>query len=264
MKTLRLKCIVGILLGTTLSGYTALGGEFINLGFDQLNWPNSSPPIPGPPIDITFGNWIRPGWHSTPESAVGYNYTQHFFGYASIVDRDFRDTHFGRNIPAPVVGTFSLAVWPISEPVGQPDVYMPYTLTQTGDVPLGSQSLRFLYHGNDLRVFLGGDERTLYPLPDVISGDPRVPLYHYFAVDVSPYAGQTVELRFDFYSRGYDEVWGDHPPRRPGEPDAQNHVLDDLSFSPLAVPEPSTWALLGLGSMALVWGTRKQRRGEPH
>lgn len=264
MKRIQLRGIAGLLMGFTLSGLSALGGEFINLGFDQINWPNSSPPIPGPPIDFTFGNWIRPGWNSTPQSAVGYNYTQHFWNMASIVDRDYRNTQYGQNISAPVVGRFSLVVWPFSRPVNSPNVYMPYTLTQTGEVPLGSQSLRFLYHGNDLKVFLGGDERTLYSLPDVISGDPQIPLYHYFAVDVSPYAGRTVELRFDFYSRGYDEDWGEYPPLYPGEPHPQNHVLDDLSFSPLAVPEPSTWALLGLGSAALVWGTRKQRRGEPH
>lgn len=241
----------------------ARAGAFVNLGFDQLNWPNANPPIPGPSIDLAPGEWIRPGWSSRPQSAVGYNYTQNFSGWASIVDRDFRDTHFGLNTPAPVVGNFSLAVWPLSIPVG-PGEYDPYKLTQTGEVPGDAQSLRFLYHGNDLKVFLGGDERTLQPLPDVISGDPQIPLYHYFAVDVSPYAGQTVELRFEFRSEGYDDFRG-LPPRLPGEPDAQSHILDDLSFSPLpAVPEPATWALLGLGTAALWWVTRVDRTNRDH
>ena len=146
MKTLRLKCIVGILLGTTLSGYTALGGEFINLGFDQLNWPNSPSPIPGPPIDFTFGNWIRPGWNSTPQSAVGYNYTQHFWNMASIVDRDYRNTQYGQNISAPVVGRFSLVVWPFSRPVNSPNVY-----TRRSLLPQVHPSLSKVYLGNRRR-----------------------------------------------------------------------------------------------------------------
>lgn len=251
-----------MLLFMSMTGYSSPAGAFVNLGFDQLNWPPNLPPlIPGTPFNFVRGELVRPGWDSTPQPGVGYNWTQNFAGWASIVDRDFRDTHFGKNAPAPVVGTFSLAVWPLSGPIG-PGEYEPYKLTQTGDIPLDAQSLRFLYHGNDLRVFLADSERTLQPLPDVISGDPQIPLYHYFAVDVSPYAGQTVELRFEFRSQGYDD-FRLIPPRLPGEPDAQSHVLDDLSLSPLpAVPEPSTWALLGLGVAALAWGSRK-RRAEP-
>ncbi len=252
------KCDV-VLFSMLLTGGPCLAGAFVNLGFDQTAIPPDFPiQIPGPPFSFLLGDWVRPGWQSRPQTSVGYNYSQNFAGWASIVDRDFRDTHFGKNAPAPVVGTFSLAVWPLSGPIG-PGEYEPYKLTQTGDIPLDAQSLRFLYHGNDLRVFLADSERTLQPLPDVISGDPQIPLYHYFAVDVSPYAGQTVELRFEFRSQGYDD-FRLIPPRLPGEPDAQSHVLDDLSFSPLpAVPEPSTWALLGLGVAALAWGSRKRR-----
>ena len=44
----------------------------------------------------------------------------------------------------------------------------------------------------------------------------------------------------------------------PGEPLAQMHVLDDLSFSPIAVPEPSTYALFGLGLVALWWQCQRK------
>jgi hypothetical protein len=260
MRKGNLKKRAGLMVVFALIKQSAMAGAFINMGFDELNWPSGVPErIPGPPFAGLQGAIVRPGWNSRPQSAVGYNYTQRFAGWASIVDRDFRDTHFGLNAPAPVVGRFSLAIYPPAFPVG-PGEYEPYKLTQTGEVPADAQSLRFLYHGNDLRVFLGGDERTLQPLPDVISGDPLVPVYHYFAVDVSPYAGQEVELRFEFRSQGYDDFRG-LPPRRPGEPDALSHVLDDLSFSPLpSIPEPSTWALLGVGGAGLGWLALRGRK----
>ena len=258
MTKIRFKRVASMFLFVSMTGYSSSAGAFVNLGFDQLNWPPDLPQlIPGTPFNFVRGELVRPGWNSTPQPGVGYNWTQNFAGWASIVDRDVRDTHFGKNAPAPVVGTFSLAVWPPSLQIGG-GVYQPYTLKQTGDVPADAQSLRFLYHGNDLRVFLGGEERSLHALPDVQSGDPEVPVFHYFSVDVSPYAGQTVELRLEFRSQGYDDCCG--LPRLPDQPDAQSHVIDDLSFSPLpAVPEPSTWALLGLGAAALAWGSRKRR-----
>ncbi len=248
-----------LMVVATLAGNSALlGAELINLGFDNPEFPPEIPPrIPGPPFESSFGEWVRPGWSSRPQSAVGYNYSQQFSGYASIVDSEFRDQHFGSNVRVPVVGEFSLMVWPLSRPVTG-GVLEPYRLTQSGQIPSDAESLRFLYQGNDLRVYVGGIERAMHALPEILTGDPEVPLFQYFAIDVSPFAGQTVELKFEFRSFGYDDL-GPFP-KIPGEPNAQSHVLDDISFSPLpAVPEPSTWALLGLGAAALAWGRRKLR-----
>lgn len=264
MKTVRL-----LFLATGCSATIFLSGSaaaFINLGFDTPEIPEWFPSqIPGPPFDRGPGEWIRPGWDSYHQSGVGYNFSQPFGGISSVLDADFRDSHFGANTRVPVVGNYSLGIWPLAQPVG-PGVYSPFVLWQTGDIPSDASSLRFLYHGNDLQVSVGGEVRPLYALPDVPTGDPEIPVFHYYAVDVSPYAGQTVELRFQFRSRGYDDF--SEVPRRPGEPDAQSHVLDDLSFSPLpAVPEPSTWALLGLGALSLalarraLGGSGKSERG---
>ncbi len=83
------------------------------------------------------------------------------------------------------------------------------------------------------------------------SGDPEVGSLDYYVVDVGLFAGQATELRFEFRSFGNPPIDG---PPIPGLPDAKFHVLDDLSFSPLpAVPEPKTWALLGVGLGALFW-----------
>lgn len=253
-----MKAIGFLLLATGCSAAIAISGAaaaFINLGFDTPEIPEWFPSqIPGPPFGRGPGEWIRPGWDSYPQSGVGYNYTQSFSGLSSLLDTNFRDSHFGANTPVPVVGNYSLGIWPPNDPI-DPGVYDAFFLWQTGDIPSDALSLRFLYHGNDLQVFVGGEVRPLYALPDVPTGDPEIPVFHYYAVDVSPYAGQTVELRFQFRSPGYDD-FGEIP-RRPGEPNAQSHVLDDLSFSPLpAVPEPSTWALLGLGALSLTLARR--------
>ncbi|HAB19210.1 MAG TPA: hypothetical protein PLX89_10280 [Verrucomicrobiota bacterium] len=239
-------------------GARCVSGEFKNLSFDTPEFPSWFPnPIPDGPFEGTFGEWIRPGWSSTPQSAVGYNYTQRFAGQASILDRDFRDTHFGANSPVPVVGSFALGIWPASGR-GFQGMLQPYVLTQTGDLPSDALSLRFLYHGDDLRVYVAGEQLPLFAQPDVPSGNPDIPFYHYFAVDVSPYAGTTSELKFEFRSFGYDDF--SMEPRPIGYPDAKSHVLDDLSFSTSPVPEPLTWTLAGLGGVFLAWMLRGRHR----
>lgn len=231
---------------------------FKNLGFDQPEYPPDVPnPFPNGPFGSDIGEWVVPGWRMSPQSAVGYNVTQPFAGIASLLDADFRDTHFGLNAKRPVVGDYSLAIWPGNGRVDPGAPTFPFVLRQTGDIPDDAQSLRFLYYGSDLRVLVGGVEQDIHRLEDQPSGDPELTAFHYYAVDVSPFAGQTAALRFEFVSRGYDD-FGEIP-RRPFEPNAQMHVLDDLSFSPLpAVPEPQPWVLLGTGLAAVYWLTRRK------
>jgi len=151
-----------------------------------------------------------------------------------------------------VVGSFSVGIWP-SASGGD----FPFFLAQTGDIPAAAQSLRFLYHGDNLQVSVGGTFMPVHFLEDVASGNPDVPVFHYYAVDVSPFAGQTAELRFEF--RSFGNFPGQDAPIRPGWPDAKSHVLDDLYFSQLpAVPEPQTWALLGVGLVTLLWRQRRR------
>ena len=127
---------------------------------------------------------------------------------------------------------------------------------QTGEIPADANSLRFLYAGTgDFKVYVGGAERLVHFTESLPSTDPEVSSLDYFVVDVGLFAGQTAEVRFEFFS------FGNYPGQPggpvPGWPDAKFHVLDDLTFSPLpAVPEPQTWALLGVGLAVVMWSRK--------
>ncbi len=196
---------------------------------------------------------MAPGWADPAGGGIGYNYTQPFGVAASLLDVNYRNTTQPAN-PAkvPLVGQFSLGLWP-----GALGGDFPVVLQQTGDIPADAQSLRFLYHGDNLRVYVGGAARLVHFAGTRPSGDPEVGDLRYYAVDVSEFAGQTAQLHFEFRSFGNPPIDG---PPIPGLPDAKFHVLDDLSFSPLpAVPEPQTWALFGIGFTALGWIQRRRK-----
>ena len=115
------------------------------------------------------------------------------------------------------------------------------SLAQTGLIPLGTLSLRFYGRrgfGNFFRVSLGGQSLTPMVLQDFGT-------YQEYGANISGFTGQTAELRF---------TQGNGPT---GYGDS---FLDEISFSPVAViPEPGTWALLGLGG-ALLWSGVRRRR----
>ena len=248
-----------ILANVALS-FGVMAAPFKNLGFDQPEYP---PDIPNPIPNISFshdvGEWVRPGWQSRPQSAVGFNYTQAFGGESSLLDANYRNiTQPANPMKVPVVGAYSLGIWPSSARIDFNNNTEPFVLKQTGDIPVEAQSLRFLYAGpGNFKVYVGGAERLVHFTESRPSGDPEIASLDYFVVDVGLFAGQTAELRFEFYS------FGNYPGQDggpfPGRPDAKSHVLDDLSFSPLpAVPEPQTWALLGTGLAAVFWLTRRK------
>ncbi len=107
---------------------------------------------------------------------------------------------------------------------------IPVTLSQTGLVPAGTKSLEFIAAGDGTAVSLGGHELTKVEL-----GPDR------WGADISAYAGQTLELQFSVYAP----------------------FLDDIRFSSSAIPEPSVFALAGMGLAAVVVARLRRRRCGP-
>ncbi len=232
---------------------SAEAAGFHNLGFEDAAIDPNRPPLEG-----GLSERYIPGW-ADPSLVVGYNYTQPFGGRSSLLDSGYRNiTQPANPTKVPVVGLFSLGIWPSSARIDFNNNTVPFVLKQTGDIPVEAQSLRFLYAGpGDFKVYVGGAERLVHSTESRPSGDPEISSLDYFVVDVGLFAGQTAELRFEFFS------FGNYPGQDggpfAGRPDAKFHVLDDLSFSPLpAVPEPATWALLSAGLAAAFAGSRRR------
>ena len=93
--------------------------------------------------------------------------------------------------------------------------------------------------GSSPVVSLQGQNLDLVPLQ-------TFPNYTLYAADIASFAGQSATLSFTA------------PTPRFGSPSFL--TLDDISFLPIAVPEPTTEALLALGGLVLVSRIRRRDR----
>lgn len=145
----------------------------------------------------------------------------------------------------PLNGNYSVELSAVS--FAPPDLYKISSISQIGDVPAGAQSIQFLmtnYGGpvsSNALVTLNGSTINLVPIATngyVVT----------MAGDVSAFAGTNAELTIT--SAGTPG----------GGPLSGENVfaLDDISFSPNIIPEPSTIALLTLGGIGLI--VRKRLR----
>jgi hypothetical protein len=112
------------------------------------------------------------------------------------------------------------------------------SIWQTGTVPANSQSLEFMawsfYVDATFSVSFAGNSLS----PVVLSSEPTewgTPL-NLYAVNITTYAGETGVLEFTSTFNNLGASWTE---------------LDDITFSPNAVPEPGTLALLVVGGVAL-------------
>ncbi len=203
-----------------------LGGEFINLGFDDGGEPTG---------EETFqpAATLLPGW--TVYIGTLVSETVVFNNFLS--EKAMVGVYSVEYAPELYQGKYGLGIASGAEILsGGPQVAA--AIGQSGEVPTWAKSLTFRGVIADPREMVITIDGIAYPYIR-IGGGPTDSVYSF---DVSPFAGSEVELRIS---------------ARPGD-FGGGGLIDSLSFSPLpAVPEPSTWALLGLGLTALMWGRRK-------
>jgi len=213
---MRAKILPTIGIAVLALSFSTYAQVFTNLNFERATVQINDP---------TYGflNWglAVPGWSHSPgsDSGIVYYGSPHLgiSGYFLLMDS---------NSPAYAPGTQLAGRYSLTLRSGHLLSYDPSSpwqnafISQTGDIASGVQSLRLLAKG-PFEVDLGG-----VPINMISLGG------NLYAGDISSFAGTTEELRI--VNIGFNEV-----------------VLDNITFSTLAVPEPSTVALTGMGFLLL-------------
>jgi hypothetical protein len=138
---------------------------------------------------------------------------------------------------APLIeGNYTAVLQPQVDPLHDPSSHplVPVALVQSSLVPVDSRSLLFKAYtaGTDFSVSLGG-----VAVPILTLG--TFPNYTLYGGDISAFAGSIAELRFTAYPNNY--------------PHSTIFALDDIQFSPEAIPEPGVFGLVGLGVLFFGW-----------
>jgi hypothetical protein len=212
------------------------GGEaraqFTNLDFETTSFMGMVSPIFG------FQGWSLSG------GSVNYDVLAVGSANISLLDRDAM--YFGDLV---LQGNASIALQAgvLVSPSGA-EPLVPVSIAETGQIPAGTQSLRFLANDPQSALFVTFNGQNL-PLFQQDQYD--------YAADLSALAGRTGELRF-----GATPVTATYAGVN-GTPitilrDA-TVVLDAISFSIQPVPEPGTGALLLCGAALVAWSVPRTR-----
>jgi hypothetical protein len=193
-------------------------GTFENLNFEDAN----IVPIPGQPYAITVANAL-PDWTvdygNVQQTQILYNGPSLGAVQVTLLASGYP------GVDGPIIdGNFSVFLQGGLFNGAQANA----SISQTGQIPLGTQSRLFEVgnSGENLlpEVYIGNDQLTLFPVGTGQGVSDTI-----YGANISAWAGQTEQLTFS----------------SPG----MNVLLDDISFSPGAVPETSPLALIGFGAL---------------
>ena len=223
--------VVAQLAFALLLSSSAFGqADFRNLDFEAARVQDLPPDSIG---EVVTRSQALPGWlaqvGSNLDPAINHNFLFHGTAGISLI---------GPQSPmlAPQ-GNYFVVLQAGQNPLNPPGGLVDASISQFGTVPSFAQSLQFLSSPilEGAEVSFGGATIPLF-LISVESG------YGRWGGDVSAFAGQSGELRFTALGMPAPTF---------------GFFLDDIRFSPLPVPEPSSWALLALGA-ALIFITRRR------
>jgi hypothetical protein len=194
----------------------AQGQGFVNLDFE-----NATVILDGGPANIDASSAI-PGWTAYApliQPVIAYDSTS--LGGAMVALEDANAPSGGG--PLPIQGNYSMLLQGSTGPTAAASI------GQTGQIPLNALSLTFFLSLNSsLQVTFNGQ---IIPLVQIGSTSN----YDIMGGNVSAFSGQTGQLLFTALPNG---GYG---------------LLDNIQFSPLAVPEPSELALGALGTLLLAF-----------
>ena len=195
--------------------------SFVNLDFEQavivLDQSNEYPPF------AAVASNALPGWsfngNRVGANDINYNFTTG--GSAAVSIHDI-NTQFGQ---VPILqGHYSVFLQ--GEFAFRPDA-LSVSLWQSGQIPSTARSLIF-WGGPGAATFQITFNGQNVPFSIIGSGSN----YNIYGGDISTFSGQTGELRFTAL------------PRR-------ESVIDNIQFFTQSIPEPSSFALFGLGTLLL-------------
>jgi hypothetical protein len=224
VKTIQSQIFLTIILLLATKQNAFAQGSFVNLNFEQATLVIA----PGG-FGLVTSDAI-PGWtaytYGTPQTVIVYDDIS--LGAAAV---SIHDTNGFEPI---LQGRFSMLLQgQFSSTSNTNDIA---AIAQTGHIPATAQSLTFFgVLGNFQTTFNG----QVIALTAVGSGAN----YTVYGGDISLFAGQTGELRFTALS--------------PGE-----GLIDNIQFSPQAIPESNSLALFGVGALLLGFFRRRNPRDE--
>jgi hypothetical protein len=215
-------------------------GTFQDLNFEAA--------ILSPILTGQFGGEVPittalPGWSGSIANLAVTQVLQNNedFGTATI---DIFGPNWGPSGPLPglqtgvIDGNYTVFLQSGANPQGG-SVGVNTSISQNGTIPANAQSLEFKtwsYYNSSFSVSFAGNSLSLVFLG---SG----PNYDLYGVNVASYAGQTGPLEFTSIFKGLGQSCTE---------------FDDITFSPNAIPEPGTLALVVLGGLA--FGVRAGRK----
>lgn len=197
-------------------------GTFLNLDFEQA----TMVPLGGGNSNLYSALDALPGWTvyqgSNVVGAVLYNNLT--LGSPSVSIHDPMSI-FG--IIHPLEGVYSVVIQSSTGGV------IPSAIGQTGQLPLDSATLLF-YAANYQNLEVSFADNAISYVQVGVGAN-----YSILGADISSYAGQYGELRFTSRSSGFLEI-------------------DNIQFSSIGIPEPSTLTLFGLGALLLGWNWHRR------